>query len=845
ARRTGRPPALATAAGGAGDVLRLQRLAGNRAVGAALQRGGPAANRPPPVPGAASTPATSAATVGMAPAASTTITPTTIGYAVPAGTAAPVAGVPVQRGLWDTVVGGVTRLAGGVKERALGTLAGWARRVPGYELLCTVLGRDVVAGTPVPRTAAAIVGGFLALMPGGAAMRDNLARSGALERAGAWFEAEVPKLGLTWEAIRGLFQRAWDALGVADVLNPAGAWQKIVGIFGPPLGRLRDFAVAAGGTVLEFIFEAGLALGGSLGGQVMAVIRRAGGVLGQIVRDPIGFAGNLVAAVRGGLGQFLANIGAHLRTGLFGWLTGALRAAVRLPAQLDLRGIVSLALDLLGLTWDNLRGRLVRLIGAPRVALLERGVDLVQQVATRGLSAISDRISTFAGGLVDTVIGGIRDWVANSVVGAALTRLISMFNPAGAVIQAILGVYNTVRFFIERAQQLGAFAESVFDSISAIAGGSVGSAVGAVERALGRSVPVVLGFLARLIGLGDVAAPVRNVVGRARGVIDGALDRVTGWLGGLARRVTGRRNGERPRPPEGAGDPRTPDQKASALRDGLAAAWSVMQRPGATRDAVAAALPDIARQYGLRTLQVLDVGRSFRVEGTVNPKDSTPAIPDVMPVQSAVRALRQGRTEVTVRTREEALRVVREAFPDALERPGSTVGSAYGSSDVARSIARYREDRQRLLLFHVDIGRYRVDEVLPALRAEIDAKQRARDEAVRVMTYVTNQIAERQSRHGGSAPGARVDFQERLVRLQAEADRHDRDIRALRESERDFARQLPAYRDREREGVLYGHETVPGAHPHRTVPHINVEGSRVAVGGGRQSIDVSVYIVEA
>ena len=50
---------------------------------------------------------------------------------------------------------------------------------------------------------------------------------------------------------------------------------------------------------------------------------------------------------------------------------------------------------------------------------------------------------------------------------------------------------------------------------------------------------MVLGFLARLIGLGDIATPVRNVMTRVRGVIDSAIDRVVGWIAGIARRIGG------------------------------------------------------------------------------------------------------------------------------------------------------------------------------------------------------------------------------------------------------------------------------------------------------------------
>lgn len=442
----------------------------------------------------------------------------------------------LQRGILDDVAG----VAGDVKGRVLGQFGTWARRIPGYGVLCVALGKDPITQQPVARDATAIVGALVGLVPGGAALWENLQQSGAVAKAGEWLSAELPKLGLTWESIRALFARAWDAVSVTDLIDPSAVWNRLSGIFSDPIARLRTFASAAGTKLMELVFEGVLGGAGGIGGQVMGIIHRAGDVIGTIVRNPIGFAGNLVNAVRGGLGQFVTNVLTHLRTGLFGWLTGALRGAVQIPQRFDFGGILSMVASMLGLTWQWLRERLVRTLGERTVRLVETGVDWVRDIATRGLAAVSQRLGDMASGFVDTVIGGIRDWVANSIVGAAITRLISMFNPAGAVIQAILAVYNTIRFFIERAQQLGALAESVFGSIAAIASGSLDTAKNAVEQALGRAVPVVLGFLARLIGLGDVAAPVRNVVTRIRGAVDRAADRVIGWVSGVARRLTGR-----------------------------------------------------------------------------------------------------------------------------------------------------------------------------------------------------------------------------------------------------------------------------------------------------------------
>lgn len=646
-------PARAPAAqvrGGAGHappqqaaVLRLQRLAGNGAVTTMLGAhghpgarpvtvgaGGPASAAGKPIPAADAAALAVAAPAAAAPAAvfdAPTAARAAGGPADPgvARTSAaapdlggqPAAPTTVQRGILDDVTGAAAGLAAGARDSVLQSVAGWARRMPGYELLCTVLGRDVVAGTPVPRSASAIVNGVLALVPRGDALRQQLQESRALERAGAWFEEEVPKLGLTWDAVRGLFTRAWDALSATDLLDPEGAWNRLRGIFGPPLARLRDFAVGSVTKVAELVFEGVMTMTGSLGGQVMGIVRRAGGVFQQILADPVAFAGNLVAAVRGGLGQFLTNVGTHLRNGLVGWLTGSLGGMIRVPAQLDLRGVLGMAMDFLGITWTRIRTRIVAVIGERPMSLLERGAGIVKDVAERGVSALTSRIAQFTSGLVDTVLGGIREWVTHSVVGAAITRLLSMFNPAGAVVQAIIAVYNTIQFFLERAQQLGALASSIFDSISAIASGSIGSAVAAVENALGRAVPVVLGFLARLIGLGDVATPVRNVMTRVQTVIDAAVDRVVGWIAGMARRVAGAFGRGRA---GGAED--TPACKQRRLDTALDIAARAVDRFSGRTIGEAALRPILAAirvRYRLAKLEPVLTGGTWSVRGELNP----------------------------------------------------------------------------------------------------------------------------------------------------------------------------------------------------------------------------------
>ena len=281
--------------------------------------------------------------------------------------------------------------------------------------------------------------------------------------------------------------------------------------------------------MLEFVFEGALALAGSAGQQILAIFRRVGAVFSLIVADPLKFLGNLLSAVKGGFGKFKDNIVAHLRTGLFEWLLGSLEG-VTLPKTWDFAGILHLVLQVLGLTYTALRAVLVKLIGEPAVAAVEKVFDFLVLVVTKGLGAAWDKIKEFATDLADQVVSGIRDWVTKSVVGAAVTKLVTMFNPVGAIIQGIITIYNTVMFFIERAQQIARLVNAVMDSVETIARGNLSAAVAYVERTMANTLPVILGFLSRLLGLGNVTKYVRDIITKIRTTIAGALEKAGLWV---------------------------------------------------------------------------------------------------------------------------------------------------------------------------------------------------------------------------------------------------------------------------------------------------------------------------
>lgn len=405
------------------------------------------------------------------------------------------------------------------------------KKIPGYSLLTVILGRNPLTGEKVPRTVANVVREVVSLAPGGKALFENLMQSKSLQRAYARFMQEFDRLQLTWSGIQQLFRRAWDGLDRKDILNPPGVLEKMTAIFLSPVKRLLRFARNVGGIVLRLIFEGVLSLMGSMGQKVMTILLKARTAFSQIIRNPVGFVGNLVKAVVMGFQQFSDNIFKHLKNAIVGWMFGSLgESDLQMPEKFDLRGFVSIVLQILRLTYANIREKLVKRVGEKRVAAIEKAVEFVKIMVTEGLAGVWKKILEYADNLWDTVISAVRNWVVTKIVVAAITKLVSMFNPAGAIIQAILAIYNTIVFFMERWKQITELANSVFDSLTNIAAGRVGFAANYIEKTMVKGLTVMISFLASLLGLDGIAARIRGVIESIRAKIDRAIDRVIDFV---------------------------------------------------------------------------------------------------------------------------------------------------------------------------------------------------------------------------------------------------------------------------------------------------------------------------
>src|SRR5207237_6348792 len=113
-------------------------------------------------------------------------------------------------------------------------------------------------------------------------------------------------------------------------------------------------------------------------------------------------------------------------------------------------------------------------------------------------------------------------------VVAAVTKLATMWNPVGAIVQAVITAWNMYQFMRDNIQRIWGVVTAVFNSINNIVQGNIGPAADKIESVMASLIPVAIDLLANLIGIGGIGAKVRGVIEKLREKVQGALDK---WIG--------------------------------------------------------------------------------------------------------------------------------------------------------------------------------------------------------------------------------------------------------------------------------------------------------------------------
>src|SRR5262245_43724765 len=237
-----------------------------------------------------------------------------------------------------------------------------------------------------------------------------------------------------------------------------------------------------------------------------------------------------------GFQNFAKNFLTHLKNAIFDWLTGSLEG-LQLPDTWDLKGIASVALQMLGLTWTNIRGKLVKAVGETTVKVLETGFELVVTLVRDGPMAAWEKIKEMADDIKEAFIEGVKDFIKVKIIQKAIETILSLLVPGAGIVRAIVGIYDTIVFFIQKAKQIAQMVGNFLSSIGEIAAGNIGAAADALEKGLATALKLVINFLAKFLRLDGITAKIRAAINKLRDKVDKMLDKVIEWIVDKAKKL--------------------------------------------------------------------------------------------------------------------------------------------------------------------------------------------------------------------------------------------------------------------------------------------------------------------
>lgn len=511
--------------------------------------------------------------------------------------------VPVDKviSFGKNLVSGVAEI---VKDAIVKPLGRWAAaNIPKWDLLVGVFGKNPISGEGAS-PAAALIGGFMELI-GQKEIWENIKQANAVAKAWQWFQGAMKGALALVTSIPGRVMDTIRSLTIFDIVTIVGAFGKILGAFSSFIG---DFIRWAGGTVLsllEIIFSV-------VAPTVVPYLKKAGGAFSKIIKSPGTFISTLVKAGKQGFNQFKAKIVAYLRDALFKWLLGSAEGAgLYFPKSFAPLELLKLGLSVLGLTWAHVRGKLVAATNETTVKAMETGFDLVKTLVTQGPAAAWQELLNSLSNLKAMVIDAAIDFVKGEVVKIAIEKLVSFLTPAGAFVQAILSIYRTIMFIVQKLAQIGRLVAAFVDGLAALADGVVTTAAGKVESVLAQGLSLAISFLASFAGLGNVPKKVMELIKKIRAPVDKAINAVIKWIVDKARKL-GRFVAQ-------AGVPHDPHARLR-LATGAAVAAARSLRGTITAPVLEAAYGAIKVRYGLTAIRAFQRDDQWFVRATINPE---------------------------------------------------------------------------------------------------------------------------------------------------------------------------------------------------------------------------------
>lgn len=279
-------------------------------------------------------------------------------------------------------------------------------------------------------------------------------------------------------------------------------------------------------------------------------------VLGKLVMawdtikdKPEQFLKNLWGTIKLAFKGFFKRILTHLKNGIVGWLTKSLEGAKIVWPQdwTDVGDLFGFVMSVLGISVDHVLDR-IALKYPERAAQLRKIIKVatgawewISMLARGDFQGIWEKIKEKISNLYNMVIQGVVDWLMKEVVQGVMMQLLTTADPTGIseIVMFIVDTYRTIKTAVQYMRQILTMMNSMLDSILNIANGVLQPAADLIEDAFDRGMPVVIGFLANLVGLGNIGEGIQEALTKVREKVDEGIDWLIEKAAAIVEKVVG------------------------------------------------------------------------------------------------------------------------------------------------------------------------------------------------------------------------------------------------------------------------------------------------------------------
>lgn len=253
-------------------------------------------------------------------------------------------------------------------------------------------------------------------------------------------------------------------------------------------------------------------------------LEQAAEYAGQIIKKPKQFFNNLVVGATIGFNNFVKNIKKHLINGALEWVTGEMSSAgITLPKEFDFKGILSIILQVLGISVAKVKEIATKVIGLKYVSMLEKGVDIGKNVGGKvlkifgiikkeGIIGLWEFIKEEFHDLKEKLMEEARNFIIVKIVQTAVAKLIAMLVPGAGFISAIKSLIDFILTLFAKARAIVNIIMGIIATFGQILAGNVSKVSTMIEDTLAKFLGMAITFLAAILGLGNVGRKMNEII---------------------------------------------------------------------------------------------------------------------------------------------------------------------------------------------------------------------------------------------------------------------------------------------------------------------------------------------